>query len=219
MGVVYRARQRGLNRFVALKMIRDARWANPSDVQRFRHEAELAAQLDHPDIVPIHDVGEHEGTLYFTMKLIEGTSLAQAIAGGQWPAKDRTGERRAAALMARVARAVHHAHERGILHRDLKPSNVLMDKNGEPRVIDLGLAKRLPGPGSAAPGVADQAPDAELTRSGAILGAPAFLAPEQASGARGAVTTATDVYGLGGILALRRMAPGRIVSAAAHRHG
>jgi serine/threonine-protein kinase len=186
MGVVYKARQfvgtgsPRPHRIVALKMIRDWHHASTAEVRRFWLEAENVATLDHPHIVPVYEVGEHQGSPYFSMKFIEGGSLAHV------PPQFARNQRGLAQLLATAARAVHHAHQRGILHRDLKPGNILLDAQGQPHVADFGLAKRLE-------------PDAGLSHSGSIQGTPPYMAPEQATGQKG-LTTAVDVYGLGAIL-------------------
>ena len=182
MGVVYRARQVSLNRPVALKMILAGRLATPASMQRFHTEAEAAARLDHPNIVPIYEIGEHDGQHYFSMNLIEGGTLGNTSLKTDVQSRRSVGE--AARLISTVARAVHYAHQRGILHRDLKPTNILLDDQGEPHVTDFGLAK-----------LAED--DSSLTMSAAILGTPAYMSPEQAGGHTKGLTTAADVYGLG----------------------
>ena len=180
MGVVYRARQVSLNRIVALKMILAGDFSSPAMVERFQTEAEAAARLEHPNIVPIFEIGRHEGHHYFSMRFLEGGTLTQALAGKKFES------RRAAELMVKVARAVHHAHQRGILHRDLKPGNILLDAAGEPHVADFGLAKLLEH-------------DSALTQSATVLGTPSYMAPEQAEGHTKEATTAVDIYSLGAI--------------------
>ncbi|QEH35499.1 Serine/threonine-protein kinase PrkC [Aquisphaera giovannonii] len=181
MGVVYEARQVSLNRPVALKMIKAGLLADDAELRRFQNEAEAVALLDHPGIVSAYEVGEHQGQQYLAMKLVRGESL------GPLPGRYRDDPRAAARLVAEAADALAHAHSRGILHRDLKPANILVDAEGRPHITDFGLAKRLEA-------------DVEMTASGAILGTPAYMAPEQAAGRRGGITTATDVYGLGSVL-------------------
>lgn len=181
MGVIYRARQLSLNRVVAIKMIQPARVGDAEMVLRFQAEAEAAAGLHHPNIVAIYETGECEGEYYFSMGYIEGKNLAATIHEAVLPAS------RAAEMVRKIAQAIHYAHQQGILHRDLKPSNILVDEAGEPHVADFGLARRLEG-------------DSTLTLSGQVFGSPSFIPPEQAAGRRGAVGTAGDVYGLGGLL-------------------
>lgn len=180
MGVVFKARQLSLDRVVALKMILAGNLASDEQIRRFHHEAEEAGRLDHPNIVPIYQVGEHQGQHFFSMKLIEGGSLCGQLT------RFRSDPRGAANLVATVARAVHYAHQRGVLHRDLKPGNILLDAQGQPHVTDFGLAKQL----------GTQSSD---TRSGSIVGTPSYMAPEQAA-ARKDLTTAVDTYALGAIL-------------------
>ena len=192
MGVVYRARQKSLDRIVALKMILRGDHASTADIARFRAEAESAAQLHHPNIVNVYEVGEFEGRPFFSMKLIEGTTLAKRLADGPLPS------RTAAGMLAPICRAIADAHRCGVLHRDLKPSNILIDAEGRTYVTDFGLAKRLTSGSSA--GDEDSTVAANLTMSGAILGTPGYMAPEQAAGRRGEVSGATDIYSLGAIL-------------------
>ena len=181
MGVVYRARDTVLNRVVAVKMILSGSMATADERERFQREAQLVANLDHPNVVPIHEVGEHDGFPYFSMRLIEGGSLADRMHAYH------DDPRAAAQLVAILARAIQFANEKGFIHCDLKPSNILMDRDDAPRITDFGLARHA----SEASG---------LTVSGAILGTPSYMAPEQASGQRRELGPATDVYGLGAIL-------------------
>jgi serine/threonine-protein kinase len=190
MGVVFKARQISLGRTVALKMILRGELASASDVGRFQAEAQAAARLHHPNITPVYDVGEDQGQPYFSMQLVEGTTLARMIVDGPLPA------RRAAEILLPVCRAIAEAHRNGLLHRDLKPSNILIDRTGRPYVSDFGLAKRV----TASESSADAQTAALLTYSGAIIGTPGYMAPEQAVGHHGEVSPATDVYGLGSLL-------------------
>ena len=180
MGVVYKARQVKLNRPVALKMILAGNLAGEAEIQRFYLEAEAAANLDHPGIVPIFEVGQHEGQHYFSMGFVEGQSLAQRVAEGPLPPRE------AASLMVQIAAAVQYAHENDVIHRDLKPGNVLLDAKGHPKVTDFGLAKKLRS-------------DSALTASGQIMGTPSYMPPEQAE-ARADIGPLADVYSLGAIL-------------------
>jgi serine/threonine protein kinase/tetratricopeptide (TPR) repeat protein len=180
-GVVYCARQKSLNRIVALKAIGVARWATEAHLKRFRLEAEAAASLNHPFIVPIHEIGEREGYCYFSMNLVEGGQLDEVIKRGPMPV------RRAAELIAKLARTVHYAHEHGIVHRDIKPGNVLLDAAGEPHLTDFGLARLIEA-------------ESTVTRTTDVLGTPSYMAPEQASGRNPELTGATDIYALGAVL-------------------
>jgi TolB-like protein/cytochrome c-type biogenesis protein CcmH/NrfG/predicted Ser/Thr protein kinase len=180
-GVVYRARQKSLNRIVALKVIGLAHWATEVHVRRFRLEAEAAARLNHPCIVPIYEVGERDGACYFSMGLVEGGQLDAVTKGEPMPI------RHAAELIAKLARTVHYAHEHGILHRDIKPGNILLDATGEPHLTDFGLARLIE-------------TESTVTRTLEVLGTPSYMAPEQAVGNNERVSSATDIYGLGAVL-------------------
>src|SRR5881275_1324267 len=180
-GVVFRARQKSLNRTVALKVIILGQWARKAHVKRFRLEAEAAAHLEHPGIVPIHEVGERDGSCYFSMKFIEGGQLDEVARREPIPI------RRAVELMANVARTVHYAHEHGILHRDIKPGNILLDAKGEPHLTDFGLARLVES-------------ESSVTQTLDVLGTPSYMAPEQAVGNNAAISSVTDVYGLGAVL-------------------
>jgi tRNA A-37 threonylcarbamoyl transferase component Bud32 len=182
MGVVYRARQKKLNRLVALKMIIGGRLASQEDLNRFLIEAKAAARLDHPNIVTVHEIGEIDGQHFFSMEYVEGETLAKRLAHGPLPSK------KAARIMVTVAQALHYAHQQGILHRDLKPSNILIDANDEPYVTDFGLAKRL------------DADATHKTETGAILGTPSYMSPEQAAGKIREIGACCDVYGMGALL-------------------
>src|SRR6266540_2704854 len=180
-GVVYRARQKSLNRTVALKVIGLGHWATDAHLKRFRREAEAAASLDHSGIVPIYEVGERDGSCYFSMKLVEGGQLDEVVKREPMPV------RQAVELIAKVARTVQYAHEHGILHRDIKPGNILLDQKGEPHLTDFGLARLIE-------------TESTVTRTMEVLGTPSYMAPEQAVGNNDAVSSVTDVYGLGAVL-------------------
>jgi eukaryotic-like serine/threonine-protein kinase len=179
-GVVFRARQKSLNRTVALKVISLGQWASKTHLKRFRLEAEAAARLEHPGIVPIHEIGERDGSCYFSMKFIEGGQLDEVVR------RTPMSIRQAAELIAKVARTVHYAHEHGILHRDIKPGNILLDQKGEPHLTDFGLARLVQ-------------TESTMTRTMEVLGTPSYMAPEQAVGNNAAVSGVTDVYGLGAV--------------------
>src|SRR5438270_4468093 len=172
-GVVFRARQKSLNRIVALKVISLGQWASKAHLKRFRLEAEAAARLEHPGIVPIHEVGERDGSCYFSMKFVEGGQLDEvarsATADSSSGAREPMPIRRAVELIAKVARTVHYAHEHGILHRDIKPGNILLDAKGEPHLTDFGLARLVES-------------ESSVTQTLDILGTPSYMAPEQAVG-------------------------------------
>jgi serine/threonine protein kinase/tetratricopeptide (TPR) repeat protein len=180
-GVVFRARQKSLNRIVALKVIGLGQWATKAHLKRFRLEAEAAASLDHPCIVPIYEVGERDGQCYFSMKFVEGGQLDDVVK------HTPLSIRQAVELIAKVARTVHYAHENGILHRDIKPGNILLDAKGEPNLTDFGLARLVES-------------ESTVTRTVEVLGTPSYMSPEQAAGNNTKPTSATDVYGLGAVL-------------------
>jgi serine/threonine protein kinase/Tfp pilus assembly protein PilF len=179
-GVVFRARQKSLNRIVALKVVSLGQWASDAHLKRFRREAEAAASLDHPCIVPIYEVGEREGACYFAMKFVRGGQLDEVVS------RRPLSIRQAAELIAKLARTVHYAHQHGVVHRDIKPGNVLVDVNGEPHLSDFGLARLL---------------ETESTMTGTqeMIGTPSYMAPEQALGNKAQLTSATDVYGVGAV--------------------
>ncbi len=181
MGVVYLARQESLRRIVALKTMLTGDHASAEEIERFRREAEAAAQLEHSGIVPIFEVGEHAGQHYFSMGYVEGGSLADRIKHGPLP------PRQAGELVRQVAEAVAYAHQHGVIHRDLKPSNILLDRDGHPKVSDFGLAKQVSGL-------------SQLTLTGQVLGTPSYMAPEQAAGKTDEVGPAADIYSLGALL-------------------
>ena len=182
MGVVYKARERSVNRVVALKMMLAGQFASPEALRRFQIEAESVASLDHPNIIPIYHVGEINGMPYFVMKYVDGTSLDRFARG-----RFTTEPQAAAELLRKICLAVHFAHQRGILHRDLKPGNILIDQHGEPHITDFGLAKRM-----------DQ--DQGETQTGTVIGTPDYMSPEQAAGLSNNVSVASDVYSLGSVL-------------------
>lgn len=189
MGVVYKARQISLNRLVALKMIRSGELASRDELRRFRAEAEAAAKLEHPGIVPVYEVGEDQGRVYFSMGLVEGGGLDQLIAA-QSLSMDQS-----ARIVEQAARAVGYAHSRGVVHRDLKPANILLERGGTPRITDFGLAKIMQG-------------DHDLTTTGQVLGTPSYMPPEQARGEVGLISPLSDVYSLGAVL--YRLISGRV---------
>lgn len=194
MGVVYRAFQASLERTVALKMIPNAAFAAAQDLARLRAEALAAARLSHPNIVPVYEVGEHNGQPWFSMQFIEGTTLSQRLMSG--PMKPRE----AAALLVPIVEAIGAAHRAGVLHRDLKPSNILIAVDGTPFVTDFGLAKRVNVEAESMASGSMGSDLANLTQSGAILGTPAWMSPEQAAGQTDSIDVATDVYSLGAVL-------------------
>src|SRR5436190_10714204 len=179
-GVVYRARQKSLNRTVALKVVGLGQWSSTPHLRRFRRDAEAAASLEHPQIVPIYEIGERDGSCYFSMKFVEGGQLDQVVR------QEAMSTRRAAELLVKIARTVHFAHEHGILHRDIKPGNILLDRHGEPHLTDFGLARLI-----------EQ--ESTVTNSFDVLGTPSYMSPEQAAGHTKELTAAADLYSLGAV--------------------
>src|SRR6266511_3909955 len=179
-GVVFRAWQKSLNRTVAVKIIEIGQLTTSAHLKRLRREAEAAAKLNHPGIVPIYEVGERDGTYYFSMRFVEGDALDEVVDRGSMSV------RQTAELIAKVARTVHYAHEHGILHRDIKPGNILLDANGEPHLTDFGLARLVES-------------ESSVTHTLEVLGTPSYMAPEQAAGNNAGLSSATDVYGLGAV--------------------
>ena len=177
-GVVFRARQKSLNRIVALKVIGLGQWATPAHIKRFRLEAEAAASLDYPCIVPIYEIGERDGQCYFSMKFVEGGQLDEVTKHAPMSIRQAVG------LIAKLARTVHYAHEHGILHRDIKPGNILLDPKNEPQLTDFGLARLVES-------------HSTVTRTSEVLGTPSYMAPEQAAGDNARLAATTDVYALG----------------------
>jgi serine/threonine protein kinase/Tfp pilus assembly protein PilF len=180
-GIVYLARQKSLNRTVALKVITPGQWASGAHLKRFRREAQTAASLDHPNIVSIYDVGEHDGSCYFSMKFVEGGQLDEVVS------RVPMSIRQAVEMIAKLSRTVHYAHQHGILHRDIKPGNILLDTGGEPHLADFGLARLVEA-------------ERTVTRTEEMMGTPSYMAPEQVVGSNAQLTSATDVYGLGAVL-------------------
>jgi serine/threonine protein kinase/Tfp pilus assembly protein PilF len=180
-GVVYRAHQKSLNRTVALKVIGLGPWTTEAHLKRFQREAEAAASLEYPCIVPVYEVGERDGSCYFSMKFVEGGQLDQAVK------RTPMSIRRAVELIAKLARTVHYAHEHGILHRDIKPGNILLDAQGEPLLTDFGLAGLMEA-------------ESTITHTLDVMGTPSYMAPEQAAGEHTKLSKATDIYGLGAVL-------------------
>lgn len=194
MGVVYRAFQRSLQRTVALKMIPNAAFAASQDLARLRAEALAAARLSHPNIVPVYEVGEHNGQPWFSMQFIEGITLSQRLMNGPMAPRE------AVALLIPIVEAIGAAHRAGVLHRDLKPSNIIIAKDGTPFVTDFGLAKRVNVTDASQAMTGINSDLASITQSGAILGTPAWMSPEQAAGQTDSIDVTADIYSLGAVL-------------------